>query len=82
MLLKIFRISKGQTNIQYIYVPLCVRLGKHLDVFAASASVAWASESAKNTQVEKRKLFGRRLYTVLTRGWKAFPVHFHGPDVK
>ncbi len=40
-----------------------MRLGKHLDELAASASVAWASEPAKNTQVEKRKFFRRRLYT-------------------
>jgi hypothetical protein len=59
-----------------------VRLGKHLDELAASASVAWALEPAKNTQVEKRKLFRRRLSTVITRGWKAFPVPSHGPDVK
>jgi hypothetical protein len=36
-----------------------VRLGKHLDAWVASASAAWASEPAKNTQVEKKK-FSRR----------------------
>ena len=39
-----------------------MRLGKHLDAWVASASAAWASEPAKNTQVEKRKLFRRSLY--------------------
>jgi hypothetical protein len=33
-----------------------VRLGKHLGAWVASASVAWASEPAKNIQVEKIKL--------------------------
>ncbi len=40
-----------------------MRLGKHLDAWAASASVAWASEPAKNTQVDKRKFSRRCLYT-------------------
>jgi hypothetical protein len=63
MLLKNFRIFQGAGLYLSLFLCLCVRLGKHLDVWAASASVAWASEPAKNTQVEKIKFSRRCLYT-------------------
>ncbi len=62
---------------------MCVRLGKHIDAWVASVSAAWGmGRIVKNTQVVERKLFRRRLSTVITRGWKFFPVSSHGPDVK
>jgi hypothetical protein len=71
--------SKGQASI-YLCFYLCLRLGKHLDELAASASVAWASEPAKNTQVEKRKLFRRRLYCAYS-GVEGLPGSPHYKDV-